>query len=99
MNKKDLNKLQNHFDSGIKDSYQVSRRYKVNDRVHFKGTVCNGISDDKAYPYLKIKWDSKVPIEFVKTLYDLPEIKQKQKKSKAKKEYHNIYLEALNIKS
>lgn len=106
MNKKDLNKLQNHFNSGIKDGYQVSRRYKVNDRVHLKGTACNGIiqsivfSDDRPYPYLKIKWDSKVPIEFVKTLYDphdiIPEVKQKQKKSKAKKEYYNIYLEALN---
>ena len=46
MNKKDLNKLQNHFDSGIKDSYQVSRRYKVNDRATLTGIpVTNGPID------------------------------------------------------
>lgn len=108
MDKKKLFNLQNHFDSGIKDGYQASRKYKVNDRVHLKGTVCNGIiqsvvfREDRTYPYLKIKWDIKVPIENVKTWYDpfdvVPEVKQKQKKSKTKKEYHNDYLEMINAR-
>ena len=100
MNKKDLHRLQNHFDAGIKDGYQASRKYKVNARVHLKGTMCNGtvqsvvFRDDRAYPYLKIKWDTKVPIEYVKTWYDpfdvVPEVKQKQKNLKLRKNITTI---------
>lgn len=61
MNKKELQKLQNHFDNGSKDGFQVNRRYAVNDRIHLKDSICNGIitnvvfKEDRAYPYLKIK--------------------------------------------
>lgn len=106
MDKKDLQKLQNHFNNGSKDGFQATRKYSVNDRVHLKGTNCNGtitsvvFKTDRAYPYLKIKWDTKVPIELVKTWYDpfdiIPEEKKKQYQSKDKKQYHNCYLEMVN---
>lgn len=92
---KEIRKLQNHFDNGIKEGIQAKVYYSVGDRVHLKGTNVNGIivgvifKDDRSYPYLKIKWDN-IPTnpEDCKNYYDpfdvVKEIKPKYKEEKKK---------------
>ena len=101
MENKEIRKLQNHFNNGIKEGYQAKVYYSVGDRVHLKGTNVNGIvigvifKEDRNYPYLKIKWDSEC--ENIKKFYDpfdvVKEIKLKHKTEKKKKVYNNFYLE------
>lgn len=42
MDKREIKKLQNHFDNGIKEGFQAKIYYSVGDRVHLKGTKVNG---------------------------------------------------------
>lgn len=101
MENKEIRKLQNHFNNGIKEGYQAKVYYSVGDRVHLKGTNVNGVvigvifKDDRNYPYLKIKWDEKLETE--KKFYDpfdvVKEIKKEEKRKKEKKTYVNFYLE------
>lgn len=110
INKNEIRKLQNHFDYGIKDGVQAKVHYQIGDRVHLKGTKVNGVitgiifKDDRAYPYLKIKWDS-IPIEpeNCKKFYDpfdiVKEIKKEEKRKKEKKVYVNFYLEEMKTKA
>lgn len=104
MKKEEIKKLQNHFDYGIKEGIQAKVHYSVGDRVHLKGTRVNGIitgivfKEDRAYPYLKIKWDE-IPVEAenCKKFYDpfdiVKEIKIERKEKKQKKVYENFYLQ------